>query len=111
MYTIAVTADGTSGACDMTLPFPSCASPTICQGARDWRAIESGCALPAEQHAIGGIVFGEVRPVSVEVVVTRDGQQLAKETFTPTYQTSQPNGPDCSPTCIGAPAAALAIQP
>jgi hypothetical protein len=111
-YSIAVIADGTSGTCDVTLPFASCTSTsTTCQGTRDWYASQSGCALPAGQHAINGIVFSEARPITVDIVVSRDGRQLAAETFTPTYETSQPNGPGCSPTCIGAPAATLAIQP
>jgi hypothetical protein len=111
-YSIAVTADVTSGACDVTLPLAPCTSSSeSCQGTRDWDAIESGCALPAEQHAIGGIVFGKATPASVDVVVSLDGRQLAAETFVPTYQTSHPNGSDCPGTCMGAPSATLSIQP
>jgi hypothetical protein len=111
-YAIAVGADGTNGACDVTLPLAPCtSSSTNCQGTRDWYVIESGCALPAEQHAIRGIVFSQTRPAVVDIEVSRDGRHLAADTFTLAYQTSQPNGPDCDPTCIWAPAATLVIHP
>ena len=111
-YSITVTADGTTGACDVTLPLAPCtSSSSSCQGTRDWNVIESGCGLPTNQHAIAGMVFSQARPMTVAVVVSRGGQQLAAETFAPTYVTSQPNGPDCPGTCIGATAATLSIQP
>jgi hypothetical protein len=50
-------------------------------------------------------------PMNVEVVVSRDGQQLADGAFTPAYASSQPNGPGCDDTCFGAPAGMMAIQP
>jgi hypothetical protein len=95
----------------VTLPFASCqTSSTVCSGT-DWNVIESGCALPADQQAIAGIVFSQSAPATVDVVVSRAGGQLAAGTFTPSYQTSQPNGPDCSPTCHGAPNATMSVQP
>jgi hypothetical protein len=111
-YSITVTADGTSGACDVTLPLASCTSSSeTCRGARDWDVLEVGCALPAEQQGIAGIVFRQAKPVGVDVVVSQDGQPIAEETFFPRYQTSQPNGPDCPGSCTGAQAATLSIQP
>ena len=111
-YTITVTADGTTGTCVVTLPLAPCeTSSSSCSGIRDWSAIESGCALPPNQHAISGIVFGRTTPATIDVVVSQDGRQLAEGTFTPSYRTSQPNGPDCPDTCRGAPAATMSIQP
>ena len=49
--------------------------------------------------------------LTVEVGVSRDGSQLGGATFTPSYQSSQPNGPGCGAACYGLPAATLALQP
>jgi hypothetical protein len=110
-YTVAVTADGTAGSCVATLPFPSCQVAPECTGSRDWYLLDSGCALAPDQHGISGLVFGMSTPANVAVVVTRDGQQLADGVFTPTYESSQPNGPGCGDTCFGAMAGVMAIQP
>jgi hypothetical protein len=97
-YTIRVTADGTTGSCDQTLPFVSCQSSSlVCTGTREWELESGGCALPPDQHAIYGIVFGTT-PVTVDVSVSTDDRQLGQGTFTPSYQSSQPNGPGCGDT-------------
>lgn len=110
-YNVAVTADGTEGSCVVILPFPSCQAAPVCTGSRDWYLLDSGCALAPDQHGISGLVFAMSTAANVEVVVSRDGQQLADGVFTPTYKTSQPNGPGCGDTCLGAPAGTMAIQP
>lgn len=110
-YSVAVTADSTAGSCVVTLPFASCQTAPSCMGTRDWDVIDSGCALTPDKHSISGIVFTATTPMNIEVVVSRDGRQLADGTFTPSYQSSQPNGPGCGDTCYGAPAASLALQP
>jgi hypothetical protein len=110
-YSVAVTADGTSGNCVVTLPFASCQTAPACMGTRDWDVIDSGCALPPDEDAISGIVFGAARPINIEVVVSRDGKQLADGNFTPSYQSSQPNGPGCGDTCYGASTATVALWP
>jgi hypothetical protein len=109
-YTIRATADGITGSCDQTLPFVSCqGSSLVCTGTRDWEVESGGCALPPDQQAIYGIVF-RATPVAVDVSVSTDDRQLGRGTFTPSYQSSQPNGPGCGDTCYGAPAATLSIQ-
>jgi hypothetical protein len=111
-YLIDVTADGVSSSCESTLPFPPCGElPSTCIGQRSWILGASGCALPASQHSISGISFSNSPPATVEVTVSRDGRQLASQTFTPTYVSSRPNGPDCEPTCRTAPTATLALLP
>ena len=110
-YNVTVTADGTAASCDLTLPLGSCqTSPLACTGTHDWDVDYGGCALPPEQHAIYGVTFWRTTPVNVEVVLSRDGRDLAEGTFTPTYQSSQPNGPGCGDTCYGAPAATIPVQ-
>jgi hypothetical protein len=111
-YDVSVTADGDTGTCTVTLPFASCqTSSTVCTGTRKWDATESGCALPADQHSIAGIVFRQATPANVHVVISRGGQPLADGTFTPVYKSSEPNGPGCGDTCYGAPGAMLSVQP
>lgn len=110
-YTVSVTADGTTGACEVALPSASCqTSPAECTPDRDWDILGFGCALPPDEHSISGIVFGRTTPAMVDVVVSGDGRQLAEETFVPSYQTTQPNGPGCGDTCFGAPAGVMSIQ-
>jgi hypothetical protein len=112
-YDVAVTADGRSGRCVVSLPFASCAGPPpSCEGERDWQLILSGCALPAEKHGIGGITFGVgSSPATVEVTIARGDERLAKTVFTPRYESSQPNGPGCGDTCYSAPSATLSVLP
>jgi hypothetical protein len=50
-------------------------------------------------------------PAQVDVIVRRDGRQVASGSFAPAYTTSQPNGPGCEPTCRQAPPATLDLQP
>jgi len=110
-YTISVTADGITGACEITLPSASCQdSPAECTSNRDWDVLGFGCALPPEQHSISGIVFGRTTPGRVDVAVSGDVSQPAEATFVPGYETTQPNGPGCGDTCFGAPAATMSIQ-
>ena len=111
-YLIEVNADGAVGACQITLPLPACGTTSLtCTGTRTWAPSESGCALPAAQQAIAGIVFSVITPATIEVIVSRDGQRLAAQSFTPRYTTSNPNGPDCASTCRGAPNASLTLAP
>jgi hypothetical protein len=111
-YLVDVRADGVSSSCEVTLPLAPCGTPSsTCTGQRSWILGESGCALPASQHSISGISFSSSTPATVEVTVSRDGRQLAGQSFTPSYASSRPNGPDCEPTCRTAPTATLALLP
>lgn len=111
-YLVSVTADGRSGHCAVTLPFPSCAGPApVCESERDWQLNTSGCALPEEQHGISGIMFGiGSAPATVEIAISRGDQRLAARTFTPTFRTYEPNGPGCGDVCTSAPAATLSVE-
>jgi hypothetical protein len=110
-YKVSVTADGIAASCDVTLPLGSCQTSSLeCMGSPDWDVDYGGCALPPEQHAIYGVTFWRTTPTNVDIVLSRDGRQLAEGTFTPIYQSSQPNGPGCGDTCFGAPAATIPTQ-
>lgn len=110
-YEVSVTADGRSGRCVVTLPFASCGGPPpTCEGDRAWELETSGCALPAENHAIAGIMFGiGSSPSSVEIVIKQGERELAAATYAPQYVTYEPNGPGCGDLCMTAPAASLSV--
>lgn len=38
-------------------------------------------------------------PAEVSLELTRDGSTVVTQALTPDYDTVQPNGPDCEPTC------------
>ena len=112
LYRVDVTADGVSGSCEVTLPQPPCRTPSsTCVGQRSWSLGEAACALPASQQSISWVSFVDTAPAKVEVAVSRDGRQLASRSFTPGYNTSQPNGPDCEPTCKLAAPVTLQLRP
>ncbi len=101
---IVVVADGTTTNCSVTLPFASCDNLAQCDQANPGFLIEtSGCALPAVQHAVTGVMWSQNGPKQVTMTVSQDGTMLGTNMFQPTYATSQPNGASCEPTCYQAP--------
>lgn len=104
---IVVVADGTTTNCSVTLPFASCDVAPQCDQASLAFLLElSGCALPANQHAVTGIMWPQNGPKQVTITVSQDGTMLGTQMFSPAYSTSQPNGPGCEPTCNQAPSPA-----
>jgi len=71
-----------------------CNSPNITIG-------ESGCMLPAPQHAISDISI-KGTPGKVSLRITRNGKPFVTRTLAPVYQTLRPNGPGCGPVCKSA---------
>lgn len=101
--------DGEALTCTGALPLPECGTPAItCDREGIVMITESGCALPPSQHGFGDVHFPG-GPETVTVEVQRDGRALARQTFTPTYHTVQPNGPGCEPICTQA-SEALALN-
>ena len=98
-YTLDVVADGTMTTCTATLPLTS-TSTADCTRAGVQLGL-SGSALPAAQQSLSDVLIAGT-PMSVKITVSRDGAQLVTKDFTPTYTTSQPNGPECEPTCSSA---------
>ena len=101
-YHVGITADGASITCSATIPLSqgTGGANTTCSSS-DVRLGLSGSMLPVEAQAISDVTF-TTSPASVSIVITRDGQPFGSTTLTPTYVTSQPNGPECEPTCRGA---------
>lgn len=98
-YRFELEVDGETVTCTGALPLPPCGPPAItCDRERVVTITESGCALPPSQHGFGDLHFPGA-PETVTIEIERDGRTLTRQTFTPTYQTTQPNGPGCPPTC------------
>lgn len=99
-YEIAVEADGKRATCRVSLPLPACdKGPAVqCKGDVEVMIGEKGCALPPDQHGFGPLNF-KGAAANVKVSVKRAGKEVGAGTFSPTYRTVQPNGPNCPPTC------------
>src|SRR5690606_6653103 len=99
-YRFVVDVEGTTTTCSGRLPLPPCETPAItCDREGVVQITESGCALPAEQHAFGDLRFFQGAPTSVRVEIYHQDRAVAQQSFTPTYRTVQPNGPGCEPIC------------
>jgi len=100
-YAYAIEIDDQTITCTGTIPLPDCDSQGITCDAEGVIVTVSGCALPPEEHAFGDVMIPEPA-TSVSVTITKDGTEVANGSWTPEYQTSQPNGPGCEPTCTSA---------
>jgi hypothetical protein len=98
-YTFDVTVDGTAYSCDATIPLAG--SSTVCGKDNVVSIYLSGTELdPSEQSLPGMHVEGT--PKSVQIQVHRDKTLVADADLSPKYQETQPNGPNCPPTCHSA---------
>jgi hypothetical protein len=103
-YRFTIEADGVTTTCTGSLPLPACGTAAItCEGGEPDAVMigESGCALAESEHAFSDIMF-TATPASVAVTVEFGGTQIGAGSWSPEYQTSQPNGPECEPTCTNA---------
>lgn len=99
-YSFHIEADGAVTECTGSLPLKPCdGSPSLsCTGAKGFFIGESGCAMAPDQQGFSEIQF-ESAPKQVTVTISRDGSELIKQSFEPTYRETQPNGPGCEPIC------------
>jgi hypothetical protein len=107
-YRVEVRLDGRTVECAADFPLscdaaPACDDPGVL-------LLLSGCALPAESHAITGVDILTDAPAEVAIELLDESGSLASGTWHPTYRTSQPNGPECPPECHTAPPTSLAIE-
>jgi hypothetical protein len=108
-YTVTVTLDGDVTECAVTLPFASCDIDQPCTGDDAVLLELSGCALADDEHYIPGVMV-MASPDLMVVSVSQDGTELGTETFEPEYETSQPNGEGCEPTCYTAPSGSMTLD-
>lgn len=108
-YTFELEADGKRQRCEGTLPLAACGQPSMtCSGDEIAGIGESGCALPAAQHAFGPIEIAE-QPCAVQLTIRRDGALIGEQRIAPSYAWTQPNGAGCEPQCLQAPSTELTL--
>lgn len=94
-YVIAIDGDGRKLDCTAYLPLVT--EPT-CQD-----QFGMNVTFDAEDAGASGSAFKSVQvffaPAKLTLTITRDGIEVAKKTFTPTYADQEPNGALCGPTC------------
>jgi len=109
VYGVEVVVDGDAFTCPREIPLtcdddPACPRPDV-------QLIEIGCALGVGEQALGGLQFIGDPPAHVEVRVLENDEEIGQGSFDPAYTESQPNGPECEPTCTQAPNAAVVLGP
>lgn len=97
LYQITATTVPASGSvtCTSSLPLDDtggCTGPGF--------VTQSGSALPPDQQSIGDLLLTSTDLTSIHLTITRDGDPIVDQTYTPAYDELQPNGPDCEPTCL-----------
>lgn len=95
-YDFEVALDGMSSTCTAVLPFDDL-SVDVCDDPRVM-LILSGTALPANQQEVYGMMIADT-PSTVRITIDKDGDQVADQSFTPSYQQVAPNGVECGPIC------------
>ncbi|MBK9002068.1 MAG: hypothetical protein IPM35_40600 [Myxococcales bacterium] len=102
-YRITLRIDDESASCEGKLPLEPCErGPTFHCSDASLSIAESGCALPADQHAIGGLTSTVTEASKASLVIEHQGALQATAQLTPAFQTVQPNGPGCEPVCQSA---------
>jgi hypothetical protein len=110
MQTLTVTADGATTMCSFTLPLaanqsPQCPSPLLVLVIQDRTCVTTGDGSYMMQTCtpVPGKFSEQImlmsKPATVHFTATVDGTTYLDETVTPTYVTTQPNGPGCDPIC------------
>ncbi|MCA9646636.1 MAG: hypothetical protein KC492_38380 [Myxococcales bacterium] len=99
-YAFRVEADGKHTLCKSVFPLMPCniGRSVQCTGDPNAAVYESGCGVEAEKQSFSEVHF-QSHPKQVKVTVLRDDVQIAEQSFKPTYTVTQPNGPNCEPTC------------
>jgi hypothetical protein len=104
-YEFLFTLDGETTTCAGSLPLPQCgtANAVTCSPSAEQISIfESGCALQPALHGFAGFQVLPPKAETVTLRLSREGLVLLEQSWTPAYQTLQPNGEGCGPTCESA---------
>ena len=114
-YELNLRADGTPGTCTLRLPeqlpqgpgiplYPCGPQTTVmvttdkkCAFGCDGQACGQQCMWLRGQFVIEVMMYAT--PSRLEVVLSRDGEQLVAQEVRPAYEESTPNGPECGPVC------------
>jgi hypothetical protein len=97
VYTVDIDLHGELIHCQATIPLETDASDG-CDDGRVYLML-SGSALDTDQQSVDGFFLDSTDTGAVAVTVSHEGAQVGYAAFEPDYQTLQPNGPECEPTC------------
>jgi hypothetical protein len=111
-HTVTVTIDGAAGSCTFQIPPSAELTNDPCSGsgfsmtigpAEACTTTQSPTVSSQQCQPIDGMFVERLAvagtPRVIEVQQTVAGAVIFDQTITPTYQTNQPNGPGCGPTC------------
>lgn len=96
-YEFTLSLDGDPSSCQGSLPIRD---DFTCEGVLQLTV--SGSALPDDEHSLPGFFVYRTDFSELVLTVTRDGVEAARWEERPEWVVSQPNGPDCEPTCTQA---------
>lgn len=97
-YKVTILADGVKTVCEATLPFNGCSSEPPCSNP-SVLLMESGCALPTEEHMLTGLQFTNSHPVNVSLQIERDQTVVASKMLDVTYKNASFGDPRCNISC------------
>jgi hypothetical protein len=95
-YVVRVDVDGELFTCESSIPLVE-GEESVCD-APDVFLMTSGSAL-TDGHAITGVMVLRTGVARIDIEVDLDDSLLASTWVEPAFETLQPNGPDCEPTC------------
>ncbi len=95
-YVVRVDVDGEPFTCESSIPLVE-GEESACD-APDVFLMTSGSAL-SDGHAITGIMVLRAGVTLIDIEVDLDDELIAATWVEPAFETLQPNGPDCEPTC------------
>ena len=110
-HTVTVTIDGAATSCSFQLPPTNDPVNDPCSAgfamtvvpAQSCTTTQSATVASQQCQPIDGVFVENISidgtPRSIEVQQTVGGTVIFDQTVTPTYQTNEPNGPGCGPTC------------
>ncbi len=98
VYAVEIDLHGAVIHCQATIPLETDGN----DGCTDDRAhlFLSGSELDTAEQSVDGFYLDSTDMGAIAVTVSLDDAQLGYAAFEPDYQTLQPNGPECDPTCL-----------
>ncbi len=96
VYTVLIETDTTSSSCTFQIV-------DVCSEEESRCLSESDCTMVFVADEAGtesGNLFVDGAPAEFTVTATLAEAEVGKRTFTPDYQETRPNGPDCDPVCL-----------
>jgi hypothetical protein len=102
-YRVALLLDGVAHSCSGTVPFLSTLStrcePRTSSVSLSFAEWQPSFVPPGTMPGGLRIEIENSAPRSIEMEISRDGDVIAAESFTPEYATLAPNGEECGPVC------------